>query len=315
MKRLLTILIGFTAGALAVWRYLRHRDQNCQEELTNARRELAGLRTRAMETERQLTLLTEQATGSPAFARGAVTTGSLISAEALIAETEAATAQLDAVADAQALDELMVETALPLAEVEVLQASLEASKTGQEPAEIDLPALASRSGAVELLVSDQEPVEDDLTRLEGIGPTYAARLRQHGIVTFARLAETGEAELAEMVQTPAWRRPSYADWIAQARLAAVGDETGLQALQDVLFSRQGDKLTLIDGLGAKYAAALQAAGIDSFAALAAATPEQVATAISEAGLRSANFGDWINEAAQRAAGKRGARHNRNADTP
>jgi predicted flap endonuclease-1-like 5' DNA nuclease len=297
-------ITSFVAGALATWLLLRRRGQRRQDELASIQRELAGQRARAMEAERRLA---QQAAAPPAYGRGAVATGGFVRVEALAAEADATVADLDATADAQALDELLIETELPLAEVEVLQASLEASQTDQKPVEIDMVALASRSGAVQLLVSDQQPAEDDLTRLEGIGPTYAARLRQHGVATFARLADTGEAALAEIIQAPAWRRPNFADWIAQAQMAAVGDEAGLAALQAVLFSRQGDKLTLIEGLGQKYAGALQAAGIDSYAALAAATSDQVAAIAGEAGLRSADFGAWIDEAALRAAGKRVAR--------
>jgi predicted flap endonuclease-1-like 5' DNA nuclease len=222
---------------------------------------------------------------APSFGRGVIASDGFVSVADLAAEAAAAAVDLDAEADAQALGELLMETDLPLAEVEVLQAGADST----------------------------EPTEDDLTLIDGIGPVYAGRLREHGIVTFAHLAQTAEDELAAIIQAPAWRRPSFADWIAQAQLAAAGEEDGLAALQDELFSRRGENLTLIDGLGEKYAAALQNGGIADFAALAAATPEQVASIVGEAGLRSANFSAWISEAAQRAAGKRVARHNRNAD--
>lgn len=315
MKRVLTILIGVLASALAAWRYLRLRNEDCHEELAQAQRELASLRTRAMEAERQLARLSQQAAEPPSFGRGALAEGGGVSAAALAEDAAQTAAQLEAEADAQALDELTVETALPLAEVEVLQAGDEVAQAAEEPAEIDLTAPAGRSGTVELLVDAEEPAGDDLTRLEGIGPTYAARLSEHGIVSFAQLAGSGEDALAAIIQAPAWRQPNFADWIAQARLAAAGDEQGLAALQDELFSRRGDNLTLIEGLGAKYAAALQSGGIASFAALAASTPEEVAAIAGEAGLRNANFSAWIDEAAQRAAGKRVARRGGNPPTP
>jgi predicted flap endonuclease-1-like 5' DNA nuclease len=148
-------------------------------------------------------------------------------------------------------------------------------------------------------------VGDDLTRLEGIGPTYAAKLREHGITTFAGLAATNEATLAEIINAPAWRRVNYADWIAQAQLAAAGDEAALQNLQERLYSRAGDNLSLIGGLGGRSAAALQAAGITTFAALAASTPEQLDAAIREAGVRGHfDYEAWISEAGLRAAGRR-----------
>jgi len=315
MKRVLTILIGVLASALAAWRHVRLRNEDCQDELAQARRELASLRARAMEAERQLALLSEQAAAPPTFGRGALAEGGVVSAAALVEDAAQAAAQLEAEADAQALDELTFETALPMAEVEVLQAGYEVAQAAEKPVEIDLAALAGRAGAVELLVDGEKPAEDDLTRLEGIGPTYVARLRQHGIVSFAQLAGSSEDALAAIIQAPAWRQPNFADWIAQARLAAAGDEAGLADLQAVLFSRRNDNLTLIDGLGQKYAAALQAGGVDSFAALAAATPEQIAALVSVAGLRSANFGAWIEEAARRAAGKRVSRRDRGAATP
>ena len=72
----------------------------------------------------------------------------------------------------------------------------------------------------------QVQIGDDLTRLEGIGPAYATRLRAAGITTYAQLAVTDEGTLAEIIGAPAWRRPNYDEWIAQARLAAASDETG-----------------------------------------------------------------------------------------
>jgi predicted flap endonuclease-1-like 5' DNA nuclease len=78
---------------------------------------------------------------------------------------------------------------------------------------------------------------DDLTLIEGIGPVYNARLREHGITTFAQLAETDEGRLAEIVNAPKWQRVNYGEWIEQARLAAAGDEAALKELQDRLFSR------------------------------------------------------------------------------
>ncbi|HRI57398.1 MAG TPA: hypothetical protein PK170_09920, partial [Anaerolineae bacterium] len=107
------------------------------------------------------------------------------------------------------------------AEVEVLQAGLEASLDDQKPAEIDMAALASRSGVAAALSDAVDTVEDDLIVVNGIGPVFAARLRQHGILTFARLAASDEAELDSIIQAPAWRQPDFAAWVDEAaQLAA-----------------------------------------------------------------------------------------------
>ena len=147
-------------------------------------------------------------------------------------------------------------------------------------------------------------VGDDFTTLEGIGTVYEAKLKHAGIATFAQLAATDEARLKEIIQAPAWRRVNYGEWIEQAKLAAAGDDEGLKTLQAELFSRGGDNIALIAGVGEKSAAALNAAGITTYAALAESSPEQVAAIVAAAGLRAGDFDAWIEEAKLRAAGKR-----------
>jgi predicted flap endonuclease-1-like 5' DNA nuclease len=157
-------------------------------------------------------------------------------------------------------------------------------------------------------------VGDDLTLLEGIGPVYASRLRDNGITTFAELADTDEATLAGIIDAPAWRRIDYGDWITQARLAAAGDLDGLKSVQDQLFRREGDNLLLIRGLGERSAGALQAAGVATFAALAAASPEQLESITRDAGVRGDfDYDGWITEATLRASGRRIARERPVAD--
>jgi predicted flap endonuclease-1-like 5' DNA nuclease len=227
MKRLLinlTLLAAaalaagsFAAGGAAAWLLLRRRGRRRQEALARVERELANQRARAAAAERQLA---QQAAAPVAPGRGVMANGGFVSIDALRAEADAAAA-LDATADAQALDELLIENELPLAEVEVLQAGLEASLDDQEPAEIDMAALASRSGVAATLSDAVDTVEDDLIVVDGIGPVFAARLRQHGILTFARLAASNEAELDSIIQAPAWRQPNFAAWIDEAaQLAA-----------------------------------------------------------------------------------------------
>jgi len=139
---------------------------------------------------------------------------------------------------------------------------------------------------------------DDLARIEGIGPVYAARLRAAGITTFAQLAEADDAQLAGIIQPPSWRKIDYASWREQARLLAAGAEAELKALQDRLSTREdaGDNLTLIAGIGKKTAAALKEAGITTFEALAEADPQRLEEIAREAGLRGGNYEAWIAQA-------------------
>lgn len=61
---------------------------------------------------------------------------------------------------------------------------------------------------------------DDLTRLAGVGPAFAATLRAAGVTTFAALAASTPDALAAIVQAPDWRRPDYTSWIEQAQALA-----------------------------------------------------------------------------------------------
>ena len=66
--------------------------------------------------------------------------------------------------------------------------------------------------------------------------------------------------------------------------------------------RKGDDLTRIDGVGPKAAAALKAAGINNFSALAEASPEQLKQMLSDAGMRIVNPESWQQQAKFAAAG-------------
>lgn len=61
--------------------------------------------------------------------------------------------------------------------------------------------------------------EDDLTQIKGIGPTFARRLKEAGITTFAQLAGATVGQLQEITGVAEWQADP-ADWIAQARTLA-----------------------------------------------------------------------------------------------
>ena len=151
---------------------------------------------------------------------------------------------------------------------------------------------------------------DDLQLIEGIGPKYSRVLREADILTFAELADTEPERLAEIIGAPAWRAVDYDAWIAQAGLAAAGNQEALVQLQDELNQPEPQDLTLIRGLGETYAGALRAASVNTVDDLAGMTPQEIEAIIVAAGLRHADFAAWIEEAKLRAAGKRVPRHER-----
>ena len=81
-----------------------------------------------------------------------------------------------------------------------------------------------------------EPVvEDDLERVEGIGPRIGAVLRTAGIHSFQQLADAETATLQAALEQAGLRfAPSLPTWSRQARLLADGDEEGFVALTQQL---------------------------------------------------------------------------------
>jgi predicted flap endonuclease-1-like 5' DNA nuclease len=77
----------------------------------------------------------------------------------------------------------------------------------------------------------EEQPDDDLERIEGIGPKMAGALRQAGIRGYSRLAGSDEATLRTAIKDAGLSfAPSLVTWASQARLLADGDEEGFADL-------------------------------------------------------------------------------------
>lgn len=92
-----------------------------------------------------------------------------------------------------------------------------------EPEDVEAaspPAPKPRRPAVERLATP----EDDLTRIDGIGPKYADGLRKLGISSYAALATQQPDELADNLKGLGLRiigdRIASEDWVGQARRLA-----------------------------------------------------------------------------------------------
>ena len=96
-------------------------------------------------------------------------------------------------------------------------------------AEVALPATAVEPTAV----ASTEP--DDLKIIEGIGPKIEEILHDAGTKTFAELAAASVSELEKIVREDAGIRIAFPDtWPEQAKLAAQGNWSALEQLQDDL---------------------------------------------------------------------------------
>ena len=78
-----------------------------------------------------------------------------------------------------------------------------------------------------------EAKADDLKKVEGIGPKIASTLNEAGISTFAELAKTDAAKIAEIIADVRGNHVTDT-WPAQAKLAAEGKWDELKKWQDEL---------------------------------------------------------------------------------
>ena len=94
-----------------------------------------------------------------------------------------------------------------------------------------IPAGSAESGAIRVLASGQ----DDLIRIEGIGPVIDTALRTAGITTFAELSQSADERLRNALEAAGLRfAPSLATWAEQARLLADGDEAAFAKYTEFL---------------------------------------------------------------------------------
>ena len=77
----------------------------------------------------------------------------------------------------------------------------------------------------------EERDEDDLTRIEGIGPRVARVLNEAGITTFEALARADASEVQKLLNESGLQMMNPQGWIEQAALAANGDWEGFERLQ------------------------------------------------------------------------------------
>jgi len=122
--------------------------------------------------------------------------------------------------------------ALRQAEAADADAPIEAGVSGKLPGADEAARIAAEMRAAGLLSHPDEgstpaapttpaPQADNLLLIQGIGPYYAQRLKEIGIVTFLQLAEASDETLARVTGTFS-DRVKREDWRGQARRMAEG---------------------------------------------------------------------------------------------
>lgn len=110
----------------------------------------------------------------------------------------------------------MLEIALPKNYVNLLAGlvSLLFERLGMERAETVQPH------PVKAPAAPPQAHVDDLTIINGIGPTFARRLQEAGITTFAALAAAQPDEVKQIARVADWQAVDPAQWIAAAQQMA-----------------------------------------------------------------------------------------------
>jgi len=194
------------------------------------------------------------------------------------------------------------------------------------------------ASAAEFGFTPRRSGRDDLLIIEGIGPKINELLLTGGIDTFATLALTPVTQVQAILDAagPNFRLANPASWARQSAMCEAGEWSALRSYQDTLragvdagrgspqteeqrlaaaaafgfvprrFGR--DDLTIVEGIGPKINEVLAAAGIDTFAKLAAAAVDRVKASLDRAGpnFRLANPASWAQQSALCESGQWGA---------
>lgn len=143
---------------------------------------------------------------------------------------------------------------------------------------------------------------DDLASLPGIGPAYARLLKEAGVLTYEDLARLDEQDLRTLLGVrPSWEGLDLAACLAEARRRAgfpeaKADHEKAGAKNDIAARTAWDDLTKVKGIGRTYAERLRAAGVRTFADLAALNEEELRQIIRPAAWQNVNLGSWIEQA-------------------
>lgn len=101
---------------------------------------------------------------------------------------------------------------------------------------VEAPPAVAKSAPKPVVDPAVESAEDDLQRIEGIGPKVEGALKESGIKTFAQVAAMSADDLTRIVKEEKGVRivGDAATWAKQAQFLVDGDEAGFEAYKDRL---------------------------------------------------------------------------------
>ena len=134
----------------------------------------------------------------------------------------------------------------------------------------------------------------DLAIVTGIGVTYEQRLYAAGIGSYWELANLSDADFAQILELTDLQRAAFDGATIRAQAEQLAAETG--AVGQLWDGAAPDDLEPIKGIGKVFEQRLYDAGIRTYARLAAATPEELASICGGNMPVKPDFASWIEQA-------------------
>jgi predicted flap endonuclease-1-like 5' DNA nuclease len=159
----------------------------------------------------------------------------------------------------------------------------------------------------EVLSSSQE---DDLTKIEGVGPKIAETLKNGGIKTFAQLASASPEEIKSQLSEAGGiiAQANPGTWPEQAALLRDGKMEEFNALTQELvagvrYSEAADDLKVVEGIGPVLEKVLNAGGVFTYAKMVELGSEGLKKILVDSGDNVHDPSTWAEQAALLKAGK------------
>lgn len=105
-----------------------------------------------------------------------------------------------------------------LGQVKLVQQQLTVTEEKLQTADAHLQKLQTKMEDVQTKMSYSG--KNQLQLIRGIGPTYARRLNEFGIQTFADLAECDEDQVVKIIKKKYWQAVNISDWLDEAKALA-----------------------------------------------------------------------------------------------
>jgi predicted flap endonuclease-1-like 5' DNA nuclease len=247
---ILGIIIGLAIGALLAWWFLdrRHKEETAglnkewtgrldaaNAETESARADAAGARDDAEAARGEAAASASDAEAARGEAAAAAADAEAARSEAAAANAAAEQARAEAAtADANA-EAARGEAAAAAADAEAARSEAAAANAAAEAARSEA-ASANQDAETARAETQVALADDNLTKIEGIGPTIAGVLNESGIVKYSGLARASTEALQAILDRagPRYRIHDPSTWPEQASLAAAGDMDALKDLQERL---------------------------------------------------------------------------------